>query len=63
MEDRWRRSYPHPANPGLFIAKHWNCYFNRRKTNIQLNLYKICDTFTEEVLNKGNYLLWEQKIK
>ena len=56
MEDRWRRSYPHPANLGLFTSIEG-------KTNIQLNLYKICDTFTEEVLNKGNYLLWEQKIK
>ena len=39
------------------VPRHIFCY------NIQLNLYKKCDTFTEEVLNKGNYLLWEQKIK
>lgn len=35
MEDRWRRSYPHPA-------------LSRSYYNIQLNLYKICDTFTED---------------
>ena len=39
------------------VPRHIFCY------SVQLNLYKKCDTFTEEVLNKGNYLLWEQKIK